>query len=143
MVSFGGSLSGEHGDGQARAELLPRMFSPTLMEAHREFKRIWDPDGKMNPGKVIDAYPITSNLRVGPDYRPPQVQTHFQFPHDRGSFGRAALRCVGVGECRKEGGQVMCPSYQVTREEKDSTRGRAPSALGNDERRGAHRRVEE
>ncbi|HJT78405.1 MAG TPA: FAD-linked oxidase C-terminal domain-containing protein, partial [Gemmataceae bacterium] len=125
VVSFGGSCSGEHGDGQARGELLGRMYGPTLMEAHREFKSIWDPDWKMNPGKVLDPYPMTSNLRVGPDYNPPQPETHFHYPGDRHSFGRAVLRCVGVGECRKEGGQVMCPSYQVTREEKDCTRGRA------------------
>ena len=91
----------------------------------REFKAIWDPDGKMNPGKKIDAYPIDSNLRVGADYNPPQPQTHFAFPHDQHSFARAALRCVGVGDCRREGGQTMCPSYMVTREEKHSTRGRA------------------
>ncbi|HEX5272876.1 MAG TPA: FAD-linked oxidase C-terminal domain-containing protein [Gemmataceae bacterium] len=125
VVSYGGSLSGEHGDGQARAELLPKMFSPELMEAHREFKSIWDPEWKMNPGKVIDPYPITSNLRLGPGYDPPQPETHFQFPDDRHSFARAALRCVGVGNCREHGGAVMCPSYQVTFEEKDSTRGRA------------------
>jgi Fe-S oxidoreductase len=95
------------------------------METFREFKRLWDPEGKMNPGKVIDAYPLDSNLRVGADYNPPQPRTHFQFPHDQHSFARAALRCVGVGECRKEGGQVMCPSYQVTREEMHCTRGRA------------------
>jgi FAD/FMN-containing dehydrogenase/Fe-S oxidoreductase len=125
VVSFGGSCSGEHGDGQARAELLDRMYGPELMAAHREFKNIWDPDWKMNPGKVLDPYPMTSNLRLGPDYNPPQPRMHFQFPGDEHSFARAALRCVGVGECRKEGGQVMCPSYQVTREEKDCTRGRA------------------
>jgi FAD/FMN-containing dehydrogenase/Fe-S oxidoreductase len=125
VVSYGGSLSGEHGDGQARAELLPKMFSPELMEAHREFKSIWDPQWKMNPGKVIDPYPITSNLRLGPAYDPPQPETHFQFPGDRHSFARAALRCVGVGNCRRESGGVMCPSYMVTREEMHSTRGRA------------------
>jgi Fe-S oxidoreductase len=79
----------------------------------------------MNPGKKIDAYKVDENLRIGADYHPPQLKTHFHFPDDRNSFGRAALRCVGVGECRREGGQVMCPSYQVTREEKDCTRGRA------------------
>ncbi len=125
VVSYGGSLSGEHGDGQARAELLPRMFGPTLMEAFREFKRIWDPDWKMNPGKVIDPYPLDSNLRLGPTYNPPETQTHFHYPSDRHSFARAALRCVGVGNCRREGGGTMCPSYMVTREEKHSTRGRA------------------
>ncbi len=125
VVSYGGSLSGEHGDGQARAELLPKMFSPELMEAHREFKRLWDPEWKMNPGKVIDPYPMTSNLRLGPAYNPPHLDTHFEYQGDRHSFARAALRCVGVGECRKESGQIMCPSYMVTREEKDCTRGRA------------------
>jgi FAD/FMN-containing dehydrogenase/Fe-S oxidoreductase len=125
VVSYGGSLSGEHGDGQARGELLPKMFSPELMEAHREFKALWDPDGKMNPGKVIDAYPMTSNLRLGPEYHPPAVNTHFHFPDDGGSFPRAVLRCVGVGNCRRESGGVMCPSYMVTREEQHSTRGRA------------------
>ena len=126
VVSYGGSLSGEHGDGQARAELLPKMFSPELMEAHRQFKSIWDPEWKMNPGKVIDAYPMTSNLRIGTDYDPPHVKTHFQLPDDRHSFARAALRCVGVGNCRRESGHgVMCPSYMVTREEMHSTRGRA------------------
>ncbi|HTU25188.1 MAG TPA: FAD-linked oxidase C-terminal domain-containing protein, partial [Pirellulales bacterium] len=125
VVRFGGSLSGEHGDGQARGEYLPKMFGDTLYQAFREFKAIWDPHWKMNPGKKIDAYGAAENLRIGSDFNPPQPRTHFHFPEDRGSFGRAALRCVGVGNCRAEGGQVMCPSYQVTHEEKDSTRGRA------------------
>jgi FAD/FMN-containing dehydrogenase/Fe-S oxidoreductase len=125
VVGYGGSLSGEHGDGQARGEYLPKMFGDTLYQAFREFKAIWDPHWRMNPGKKIDAYRIDENLRVGPDYNPPQPATHFHFAADRHSFARAALRCVGVGECRREGGQVMCPSYVVTREEKDSTRGRA------------------
>ncbi|HEY4308059.1 MAG TPA: FAD-linked oxidase C-terminal domain-containing protein [Pirellulales bacterium] len=125
VLRFGGSLSGEHGDGQARGEYLPKMFGDKLCQAFREFKAIWDPHAKMNPGKKIDAYGVAENLRIGADYSPPQHETHFQFPNDRHSFGRAALRCVGVGECRRHNGQVMCPSYQVTREEKDSTRGRA------------------
>ncbi len=125
VVAYGGSLSGEHGDGQARGQYLAKMFGEPLYQAFREFKAIWDPHGRMNPGKKIDAYRVDENLRLGPDYNPPQPATHFQFPEDRNSFARAALRCVGVGECRKSGGQVMCPSYQVTREEKDSTRGRA------------------
>ena len=125
VVGFGGSLSGEHGDGQARGQYLPKMFGDTLYQAFREFKAIWDPHGKMNPGKKIDAYGVAENLRIGADFNPPQPVTHFHFPNDRNSFGRAALRCVGVGVCRRENGQVMCPSYQVTREEKDSTRGRA------------------
>jgi FAD/FMN-containing dehydrogenase/Fe-S oxidoreductase len=125
VTSYGGSMSGEHGDGQASGELLPKMFGETMYQAMREFKAIWDPHNKMNPGKKIDPYGVTENLRIGPDYSPPQPKTHFHFPDDHGSFSRAALRCVGVGECRREGSQVMCPSYQVTRGEEHSTRGRA------------------
>ena len=125
VVKYGGSFSGEHGDGQSRGEWLPKMFGPELMQAFREYKSIWDPRWKMNPGKVIDPYSMTENLRLGPDYNPPQPDTYFHFGSDKDSFGRAALRCVGVGECRREGEQTMCPSYMVTREEKDSTRGRA------------------
>ncbi len=125
VVSLGGSLSGEHGDGQARAELLPKMFGAELIEAFREFKRIWDPDGRMNPGKVVDAYSISDNLRLGPDYEPAGLATRFRYPEDKGSFGRALLRCVGVGKCRREGGGTMCPSFRVTRDEEHSTRGRA------------------
>jgi FAD/FMN-containing dehydrogenase/Fe-S oxidoreductase len=125
VLRFGGSLSGEHGDGQSRAELLPKMFGPELIQAFREFKAIWDPGGRMNPGKVVDPAPITSHLRLGPDYNPPVPATWFQYPGDRNTFARAALRCVGVGECRREDGGVMCPSYMATREERHSTRGRA------------------
>jgi FAD/FMN-containing dehydrogenase/Fe-S oxidoreductase len=125
VLSLGGSLSGEHGDGQSRAELLPKMFGPELVDAFREFKAIWDPDGRMNPGKVVDPYPITSNLRFGVDYRPKVVKTHFAYPDDGGSFAHATVRCVGIGKCRRTKGGVMCPSYMVTREEKHSTRGRA------------------
>jgi FAD/FMN-containing dehydrogenase/Fe-S oxidoreductase len=125
VLSLGGSLSGEHGDGQSRAELLPRMFGERLVQGFREFKGIWDPDGRMNPRKVVDPYPIASNLKLGPGYRPPQVATHFAYAEDGGSFAHATVRCVGIGNCRKTTGGVMCPSYQVTREEKHSTRGRA------------------
>ena len=126
VISYGGSLSGEHGDGQSRGELLPKMFGAELMQAFREFKSIWDPDWKMNPGKVIDAYRADENLRLGIDYRPPRLETYFRFPgDDNGSFPRATLRCVGVGECRRAEGGTMCPSYRVTREEMHSTRGRA------------------
>jgi FAD/FMN-containing dehydrogenase/Fe-S oxidoreductase len=122
---YGGSLSGEHGDGQARADLLPIMFGEELVEAFREFKEIWDPRWKMNPGKVVDPNSRTSQLRLGPSYNPPEPETHFRFPDDRGSFARATLRCVGVGECRRHEGGTMCPSYMVLREEKHATRGRA------------------
>ncbi len=125
VLSLGGSLSGEHGDGQSRAELLPKMFGEELVQGFREFKSIWDPDWKMNPGKVVDPYRITENLRLGPDYRPPRLKTHFSYPQDRGSFAHATVRCVGIGNCRHTEGGVMCPSYMVTREEKHSTRGRA------------------
>jgi FAD/FMN-containing dehydrogenase/Fe-S oxidoreductase len=125
VLKYGGSFSGEHGDGQSRAELLPKLFGPELVGAFREFKAIWDPESRMNPGKVVDPFPITSNLRLGTDYTPPESSTYFRYPGDRGSFARAALRCVGVGACRREGGGTMCPSYMVTREEAHSTRGRA------------------
>jgi len=125
VVSYGGSLSGEHGDGQSRAELLPIMFGHELIQAFRDFKRIWDPDWKMNPGKVVDPYRVDENLRLGTNYHPWVPETHFKFPADSGSFAHAALRCVGVGKCRREGGGTMCPSYMVTLEEEHSTRGRA------------------
>ena len=123
VVSYGGSIAGEYGEGQ-RAELLPVMFGEELVDAFREFKEIWDPQGKMNPGKVVDPYPLDTNLRTGTDYNPPQVKTHFKFPADRHSFVVATERCFGIGRCRKGSG-TMCPSYQVTREEKHTTRGRA------------------
>jgi len=125
VVSFGGSLSGEHGDGQARAELLPKMFGPELVQAFGEFKAIWDPDWKMNPGKVVEPYRLDENLRLGAGYRPWEPTTHFQYPDDDGSLAHATLRCVGVGKCRNYEGGVMCPSFRVTREEEHSTRGRA------------------
>ena len=125
VVSYGGSFSGEHGDGQSRAELLPKMFGPELMQAFREFKALWDPDWKMNPGKVVEPYKLDENLRLGADYKPWEPQTHFQFPDDQGSLAFATLRCVGVGKCRHDEGGVMCPSFRATREEEHSTRGRA------------------
>ena len=125
VLSMGGSLSGEHGDGQSRAELLPKMFGDELVEAFREFKSIWDPDWKMNPGKVVDPYRITDNLRLGTGYAPIAVDPHFAFPDDNGSFAHATVRCVGIGKCRRTEGGVMCPSYMVTRDEKHTTRGRA------------------
>jgi FAD/FMN-containing dehydrogenase/Fe-S oxidoreductase len=130
VTRYGGSISGEHGDGQSKAEFLYKMFGPELIEAFREFKSIWDPDWKMNPGKIVDPYRIDENLRLGAGYHPWEPETHFKFPNDHGSFAHAALRCVGVGKCRRMEGDkaeddVMCPSFMVTREEKDTTRGRA------------------
>jgi FAD/FMN-containing dehydrogenase/Fe-S oxidoreductase len=125
VVSYGGSLSGEHGDGQSRGALLPKMFGPELMDAFREFKSAWDPGNKMNPGKVVNAFLPTENLRLGADYKPLQPKTHFHFPDDDGSLAKATLRCLGLGACRKLEGGTMCPSYLGTMEEEHSTRGRA------------------
>jgi len=125
IVGYGGSISGEHGDGQARGELLPKMFGPELVQAFRDFKSVWDPEWKMNPGKLIDPYKLDENLRLGADYAPWEPKTNFKFLADHGSLAQATLRCVGVGKCRHDEGGVMCPSYRATREEEHSTRGRA------------------
>ncbi len=152
VLTFGGSLSGEHGDGQSRAALLPKMFGPELVEAFREFKKIWDPDNRMNPGKLSDAvrvYDPAENLRFAPhslsdsmgapgpshlgtgesrasNYSGQEAwETHFAFAASDGSLQRATERCVGVGACRNTQGGVMCPSYRATGEEQHSTRGRA------------------
>jgi Fe-S oxidoreductase len=125
VTSYGGSLSGEHGDGQARGALLPIMFGDEIVQAFREFKAAWDPQGKMNPGKVVDAYAVDENLRWGPQYHPWEPATHFSFADDDGSFAHAANRCVGTGKCRKHDAGTMCPSYMATRDERHSTRGRA------------------
>jgi FAD/FMN-containing dehydrogenase/Fe-S oxidoreductase len=135
VLKYGGSFSGEHGDGQARAALLPKMFGPELMQAFREFKALWDPDNRMNPGKLVDAvrvYDPVENLRYEPASEGGQMhtenralETHFVFAKDEGSFERATERCVGVGACRKQSPGVMCPSYRATGEEMHSTRGRA------------------
>ena len=125
VIEHGGSLSGEHGDGQSRAELLERMYGLELLEAFREMKRIWDPANRMNPHKLVDPYPIASNLKLGADYSPPEVETHFSYPEDGGSFSHATLRCVGAGRCRDDSTGTMCPSFAATRDEKHTTRGRA------------------
>jgi FAD/FMN-containing dehydrogenase/Fe-S oxidoreductase len=125
VVEFGGSISGEHGDGQSKAELLPKMYGPELVGAFEEFKRIWDPGNRMNPHKVVDPYPIVSNMKLGSGYAPPQPKTHFAFGEDGGSFAHAALRCVGAGKCRNADTGTMCPSFSVTKDEEHTTRGRA------------------
>jgi FAD/FMN-containing dehydrogenase/Fe-S oxidoreductase len=130
VVAYGGSLSGEHGDGQSRSALLEKMFGAELVQAFRDFKAIWDPDGRMNPGRIADPYPIVADLRLRVmDERPSDVDTHFKYPDDHGSFAHATMRCVGIGKCRRMRGegenQTMCPSFMVTREEKHTTRGRA------------------
>lgn len=122
VVSYGGSLSGEHGDGQVRGELLPRMFGEEYVDVMRQFKSLWDPDGKMNPGKVVAPYSMSSHLRSNISHKFP---SNFAFSEDRHSFVHAVDRCVGVGECRRLSDGVMCPSYRATLEEQYSTRGRA------------------
>ncbi|MGN6678410.1 MAG: FAD-binding and (Fe-S)-binding domain-containing protein, partial [Streptosporangiaceae bacterium] len=129
VVSHGGSLSGEHGDGQSRGELLERMFGLRLVGAFGELKAIFDAENRMNPGKVVHPAKLDQHLRLGSDWSPAAPrELFFRYPDDGGSFVQAANRCVGVGKCRQhshQGGAVMCPSYQVTGEEEHSTRGRA------------------
>ncbi len=125
VVDCGGSLTGEHGDGQAKAEFLPIMFGEELMEALREFKRIWDPLNRLNPGKVVDAYRVDDNLRMGPQYKVVKLHTRMDFRSAEGDgFQRAVEHCVGMGRCRSTQASTMCPSYRATKEERFSTRGR-------------------
>ena len=126
VASLGGSLSGEHGDGQSRGELLERMYGPAIVDAFRQVKAVFDPRGRMNPGKVVDPYPLDANIRFGPGYRTSTLAPeYFPFAEDAGSLQHAAERCVGVGRCRRDDTGVMCPSYRATRDERHSTRGRA------------------
>ena len=124
-VSYGGSNSGEHGDGQSRGDLLEIMYGKEIIQAFKEFKTIWDPQWKMNPGKILETYGQTNNLRTGTTYNPPVLKTHFQFPEQHNNFAKAANLCVGIGKCRRHEEGTMCPSYMVTLEEEHSTRGRA------------------
>lgn len=125
VVDYGGSLSGEHGDGQSRAELLPIMFGERLVTAFGELKALFDPRNRMNPGKVVHPFRLDENLRQGATYRPLEPDTHFAYPEDGHRFSHAAARCVGVGKCRGHESGVMCPSYRATGEEEHSTRGRS------------------
>ncbi|MET9295645.1 FAD-linked oxidase C-terminal domain-containing protein [Streptomyces sp. NPDC003077] len=125
VASYGGSLSGEHGDGQARGELLTRMFGERLVTAFGEVKALFDPGNRMNPGKVVRPYRTDQHLRLGSTWHPESLTTHFGYPKDEHSFTQAVMRCVGVGNCRTHSGGVMCPSYRATGEEEHSTRGRA------------------
>ncbi len=124
VLEFGGALSGEHGDGLLRSPFMEKMFGPVLYEAFREVKRAFDPDGILNPGKIVDAPPLAANLRFGPGYRTPDPPTRFDYA-EYGGLGRAVEMCSGVGACRKKLDGVMCPSYAATREETHTTRGRA------------------
>ncbi|MDR8410238.1 FAD-binding protein [Nonomuraea sp. 3-1Str] len=127
VAEHGGSLSGEHGDGQARSELLPLMYGPEVMALFERFKDLWDPGGGLNPGMIVRARPVDGDLRVDPRRPSIPLATVLPLGSDGGDLARAARRCVGVGKCRTADhrGEVMCPSYRVTRDEKDSTRGRA------------------
>ncbi|WP_330180507.1 FAD-binding oxidoreductase [Nocardia sp. NBC_01503] len=125
VVSYGGSLSGEHGDGQSRSVLLPIMFGDKVVRAFEELKALFDPDERMNPGDIVRPRQPTRDLRQGVTYLPLEPKTFFAYPEDDHRFSRAAGRCVGVGKCRGEESGVMCPSYRATREEEHSTRGRA------------------
>src|SRR5690606_23753476 len=116
VVAHGGSLSGEHGDGQARGEFLPRMYSPEIIALFERFKAVWDPSDRLNPGMIVRPYRADENLRLGPGYRPRQLPTVFSYPDDHGSFAEAARRCIGVGKCRDTSSGVMCPSYMVTKD---------------------------
>ena len=129
VASYKGSFSGEHGDGQSRGELLPRMFGDRIVTAFGQLKAIFDPDNRMNPGKIVAPASLDKHLRLGSSWSPRvKGSLHFAYPEDGGSFVKAAIRCVGVGKCRQHAhpkGAVMCPSYQATLEEEHSTRGRA------------------
>ena len=125
VVEYGGSLSGEHGDGQSRGELLPIMFGERMVGAFEQTKALFDPHNRMNPGKVVHPFRLDENLRFGANYRPAEPATMFAYPDDDHKFSHAAARCVGVGKCRGHESGVMCPSYRATGEEEHSTRGRA------------------
>lgn len=127
VAGYGGSMSGEHGDGRARSELLPLMYSPAAIRMFGAVKSVFDPDNVLNPGVLVDPHPVDVDLRV-PAARKINDQLGFRYSEDDGNFTQAVHRCTGVGKCRADTtgtGGVMCPSYLATREEKDSTRGRA------------------
>ena len=124
VLRFGGALSGEHGDGLVRSPFMERMFGPVLHDAFRRLKRTFDPDGLLNPGKIVDAAPLTASLRFGPGYSTSEPATFFDYS-DHGGWAGAVEMCSGLGACRKTLDGTMCPSYMATREEAHSTRGRA------------------
>ncbi|WP_191374308.1 FAD-binding and (Fe-S)-binding domain-containing protein, partial [Corynebacterium stationis] len=124
VSSYGGSLSGEHGDGRARSALLDRMYSEEMRDLFKKFKNILDPDGLFNPGVLVDADEVTDGLRMAPGQRKFELTPVHKFSHDKGSMVNAVNRCVGVSACRSEENS-MCPSFQITGDEVHSTRGRA------------------
>ena len=124
VVKYGGSWSGEHGDGLVRSAFNERFFGPRIYQAFKEIKKLFDPENLMNPGKIVDAESIEHNLRYGPTYHDQEVKTEFQYRPEN-SFRESVHMCTGVGECRKMLGGTMCPSFKATRDEEHSTRGRA------------------
>ena len=128
-MSYGGTMSGEHGDGLTRSPHNAKLFGPALYAALQEVKRTFDPQNLMNPGKIVDAAPLTQNLRFGPDYQTIQIDTLFDWSSD-GGWAEAIEMCNGAGVCRKIDIDNMCPTFMATRDEADSTRGRA-NALRN------------
>ena len=127
VAAHGGSMSGEHGDGRARSELLRLMYSPAALQLQASVKDLFDPDGVLNPGVIVRPDPLDTDLRV-PAAARLRRNLAFAYPHDEGDFTAAVHRCVGIGKCRADttpAGGVMCPSFLATRDEKDSTRGRA------------------
>ena len=129
VLEYGGSLSGEHGDGLVRSPYNEKMFGSQIYEAFRDVKRAFDPDGIMNPGKIVDSPPMTNSLRISPQYKPIEIETGFAYKEE-GSFAHAIEMCNGQGACRKVLGGTMCPSYMVTRDEEHSTRGRRMRCVG-------------
>jgi FAD/FMN-containing dehydrogenase/Fe-S oxidoreductase len=125
VVELGGSVSGEHGDGRARSELLTRMYGADGVRLFGEVKDIWDPTRVMNPGMIVDPPPLDEQIRHSGPAKDRELLTVFAYGNDGHSFAQAQRRCVGIGKCRQSSGGVMCPSYQVTKEELHSTRGRA------------------
>ena len=125
VVEHGGTLSGEHGDGRARGELLEVMYSHRMIQAFAAFKEVFDPEGLLNPGIIVAPARLDADLALHTPSDVLPVETLFSFPHDEDGFAGAVRRCVGVGRCRSDAGGVMCPSYRATGEENDSTRGRA------------------
>jgi FAD/FMN-containing dehydrogenase/Fe-S oxidoreductase len=124
VVAHRGSLSGEHGDGRARSELLSRMYGAPVLAAFAAFKHAFDPAGLLNPGILVDPEPLDAGMRLAIS-RPHTVDLAFRYPADDGDLGKALRRCVGVGACRKQEGGGMCPSFRATQDERHSTRGRA------------------
>ena len=125
VLEYGGSLSGEHGDGLVRSGYNEKMFGSQLYQAFKDVKNTFDPKGIMNPGKIVDSPPMTENLRYGTTYNTINPGNGFGFNTEGGSLPSAIEMCNGQGECRKVTSGTMCPSYMVTRDEEHSTRGRA------------------